>query len=116
MKKTLNLFALLLLLSPVVSFAQDETDKIFDRVKIYNKSAQQPTYVLKVDDKILVFNAQQNKTVDFNTIDPNTIQEIQVLKGEAAAAYHDSNHGVVIITFKNFDELSPSLKKKFEAL
>jgi outer membrane receptor protein involved in Fe transport len=116
MKKTLILFALLLALSPVVSFAQDETDKVFDRVKVYTKSAQQPTYVLKVDDKTLVYDTQQNKTVDFNTIDPNTIQEIQVLKGEAAAAYSDSNHGVVIITFKNFEDLSPSLKKKFEAL
>jgi outer membrane receptor protein involved in Fe transport len=116
MKKTLNLLALLLLLSPVVSFAQDETDKIFDRVKVYNKSAQQPTYVLKVDDKTLVFNSEKYEKVNFDSIDPNSIKEIQVLKGEAAAAYNDNNHGVVIITFKNFEDLSPTLKKKFEAL
>lgn len=116
MKKTLSLFALLLLLSPVVSFAQDETDKIFDRVKVYNKSAQQPTYVLKVDDKTLIFDSEKYETVNFDGIDPNSIKEIQVLKGQAAAAYNNYNHGVVIITFKNFEDLSPSLKKKFQAL
>jgi outer membrane receptor for ferrienterochelin and colicin len=111
------LFVLLLVLSPMVSFAQDETDKIFDRVKVYNKSAQQPTYVLKVDDKTLIFNNENNETsLNLKQIDPDTIQKIQVLKGEAAAAYNDVSHGVVIITFKNLDELSPSLKKQFEAL
>jgi hypothetical protein len=116
MKKTFMLFALLLVLSPMVSFAQDETDKIFDRVKVYKKSAQQPTYVLKVDDKTLIFNNENKETLNLKQIDPDNIQVIQVLKREAAAAYNDVNHGVVIITFKNFDDLSPTLKKQFEAL
>jgi hypothetical protein len=116
MKKTLSLFALLLLLSPVVSFAQDETDKIFDRVKVYNKSAQQPTYVLKVDDKTLVFDNEKKKEISFEKIDPNTIKEIQVLKGVDALAYGESTYGVVVITFKDFEKLPSSLKEKFEAL
>ncbi|GCC51774.1 hypothetical protein SanaruYs_20030 [Chryseotalea sanaruensis] len=115
MKKTLLLFALLLLLSPVVSFAQDEVG-IFDRVKTYSHSSQQPTFVLKVDDKTLVFNNEKKKEISFEKIDPNTIKEIQVLKGVDALAYGESTYGVVVITFKDFEKLSPSLKKKFEAL
>lgn len=115
MKKTLTLFALLLLLSPVVSFAQNETD-VFNRVKVYNKSAQQPTYVLKVEDKTLVFDTQKNQQVDFDHINPNTIQAIHVLKGEEALTYSGNNQGVVIITFKSYAVLNNKIKAQFDAL
>lgn len=116
MKKTLFLFALLIVVSPVVSFAQDETDRIFDRVKTYTSSAEKPAYVLKVDDKTLVFDNEKKNDLSLEKIDPNTIQELKVLKGVDALAYSETSKSVIVITFKNFEKLPPSLKKKFEAL
>lgn len=116
MKKTLTLIAFMLLLSPIVSFAQDETDKIFNRVKINNPNATQPNFILKVDNKTLVFNKQKHEDIDLNYIDPDTIQEIKVFKGDEALTLGDNPYGLVVITFKNLEDISPSLKKKFESL
>ncbi len=116
MKKTLILLALLLLASPAISFAQDEADKIFDRVKTYTSSAEKPAYVLKVDDKTLVFDNEKKEELNLEIIDPNTIQELKVLKGIDALAYSETSKNVIVITFKDFEKLPSSLKKKFEAL
>lgn len=116
MKKTLSLLAFLILLSPVVGFAQNETDRIFDRVKTYTSSGEKPAYVLKVDDKTLVFDNEKKNELNLEKIDPNTIQELRVLKGVDALAYSENSKNVVLIIFKDFEKLSPSLKKQFEAL
>lgn len=77
-----------------------------------------PFYVLTVDEKNLELDARKNEHVDLATIDPNTIESIQILKGrEAKDKYGDKGqNGVVIITFKDFNLLSKELQAKFTDL
>lgn len=66
-----------------------------------NKSDKNPIYIF--DDKKL-------DTAGMSGIDPNTIQSINVYKGEAAIALYgkEASNGVVVITSKNY---IPKIKK-----
>jgi hypothetical protein len=74
-----------------------------------------PYYVLKVDDKSVAIDKHVDTQFDLDSIDPNWIKEIQVLKGfEAKSDYGErGKNGVVIIYFKDFNTLPPELQARF---
>lgn len=78
-------------------------------------SGHTPYYVLKAGDKSLELDPQVDAKFDWNLVDPNTIESIQVFKGDEAKASYGAKgqHGVVIITFKDFHFLSKELQTKF---
>lgn len=91
----------------------DQTKKELGSIHIKSKG-DSPLYVLKVDNKSLEFEAGKNENLVLETIDPNSIESISVLKGnEAKDKYGDKGqNGVVIITFKDFNLLSKELQTK----
>lgn len=92
----------------------NHTKKESTNVQIKSK-LDKPYYVLKVNEKSLEFDARKNENLDLESIDPNAIESVSVLKGdEAKNKYGDKGQsGVVIITIKNFDLLSKDLQAKF---
>ncbi|MBL7859578.1 MAG: hypothetical protein JNJ65_00355 [Cyclobacteriaceae bacterium] len=78
-------------------------------------SGQAPYYLLKAGDNSLELDPNADAKFDWNLVDPNTIESIQVFKGDEAKACVGAKgqHGVVIITFKDFHFLSKELQTKF---
>jgi hypothetical protein len=72
-------------------------------------------FVLKVGNRSVEFDPRKNEESEAIPIEPNTIESISVLKGEEAKNKYGegAKHGVVIITFKDFDMISKELQKKF---
>lgn len=74
-----------------------------------------PLLLLKVDNRCLEIDSAKNITMD--SIDPNTIKSIEVLKDKQKTTdlYGlKARAGVVVIYFKEFDLLSKELQSKFE--
>lgn len=75
-----------------------------------------PYYVLKAGDKSVGIDTKVDTTFDPNSINPEGIKEINVLKdASATSVYGDKGvNGVVIIVFKESYILPPSLQAKFD--
>lgn len=105
----------ILALGQSLCFGQtDQTKKDLKSIQLKTRQ-DSPFFVLKVDDKSLEIDARNNEELDLETIDPNCIESISLLKGnEAKEKYGDKGqNGVVIITFKDLNLLSKELQRKF---
>jgi hypothetical protein len=98
-----------LALGPLLCFGQiDQSQKKSQSFQLQS-TEETPLYVLKVDDKVLEFDARKNEHLDLQTIDPTAISLINVTKGNPA----NGQRGVVEITLKDFNLLSKELQTKF---
>jgi hypothetical protein len=108
------IFVSVLAIGHAFCFAQDDLFKNEFGTQKFN-SNDSIYFVMKVGDRSVEFDPRENEKFDLAPLDPNTIQSISILKGEEAKnKYGDrAQHGVVIITFKDFNMISKELQKKF---
>lgn len=99
-------------------FGQADVSKSEPGNLVSSPGKQIPLYVVKVDNKSLEFDARKKQNLDLNSIDPNSINSVSVLKGEDAIEKYGEKgtNGVVIITIKNFDLLSKELQTMINAI
>jgi hypothetical protein len=111
------IFISVLAIGHSLCFAQGDLFKNESGAQKFN-SNDSIYFVMKVDDRSLEFDPRGNEKFDFASLDPNTIQSISILKGEEAKNNYGNRaqHGVVIVTFKDFDMISKELQKKFTDL
>jgi hypothetical protein len=78
-------------------------------------SGHTPYYVLKAGDYSLELDPNADPKFDWNLVVLNTIESMEMLKDdEAKSRYGEKGrHGVIIITFKDFQFLSKELQTKF---
>jgi hypothetical protein len=115
MKTNSLLLALCLMVMISISGAAQDKEPNYGTVKLFAK--QKPYLVLKVNDRVLEFKADDQDGLDLDKLDAINIESMQVLKDKEAFDQYAENgkNGVVIITFKNFDNLPHSLQDQFNA-
>jgi hypothetical protein len=115
MKTNSLLLALSLTLMISISGAAQDQEPNYKTVKLIAKKT--PYFVLKVNDRVLEFKANDQERLDVDKLDANNIESMHVLKDQEAIDQYAENgkNGVVIITFKAFDKLPHSLQLQFNS-
>lgn len=80
------------------------------------KTSNNPLFILKVDKRCLEIDTNEDKEFKIDSIDPNTIKSIDVIKEKSKTTELyglKAHYGVVIIYLKESDSLPKELQTKF---
>ncbi len=121
MKKYL-LSTILLVVSSVLLFAQTDEPKN-KGLREFHLSSNSPLYIISADDKFFTypeFSVENSIAIKktMNSIDPNSIQSIEVFKGKDATDRYGilAKNGAIIIKLKKgtFYKMPAEVKSKFK--
>ena len=113
--KNLLIVSFLVAIGPLC-FAQDAPGADSAKPKDFKLGKSQPYYVLKAGKKSVGISMALENSFDLKSIEPESIKQIDVLKGQQATDQYGAlgSNGVIVITFKNFATLPQELKDRFK--
>ena len=81
-------------------------------------SGIEPLFILKLQKKTIELISQTDSKLGLAAVDPNSIEEVEVLKGSNATLKYGARalYGVVVVTVKNDLGLSYELRQRFKEL